>query len=388
MMTPPLAADARRPPLSTSRRCSGVHALPATSLFAAVTRSFPGTQRSRRAAARLVALSPASKPMPAALPSAALGTATTATATTSTAADASFRSAVDLIGGGVGGALLAIVGHPLDTVKSRLQNQGALSARGGASSAASQVVYSGPLDAVRTMLRQEGLRGFYKGLSSPLTMTPLLNAVLFTVNSVCKETVAAARGKASPSELNVPEVVAAALMTAPLYCAFVCPVDTVKIRLQLQASDTQRTYTGALDCIRKTLQSEGVPGLMRGYTATVGMRMVGLPFYFTSFELVKRRMMEREGPGAKVGPGVALTAGGVAGTMFWVATFPLDSIKTRLQGAEAGSTRSPVAVARAMYAAEGARGFYRGFVPCVLRAAPANAAAFLGLELTRRVAGL
>ena len=42
-------------------------------------------------------------------------------------------------------------------------------------------------------------------------------------------------------------------------------------------------------------------------------------------------------------------------------------------------------VARAIYRTEGWRGFFAGFTPCVLRAIPANAAAFTAFEVMMRI---
>lgn len=40
------------------------------------------------------------------------------------------------------------------------------------------------------------------------------------------------------------------------------PFDTVKVRLQIQPMDRPH-YTGALDCITRTLRQEGVNGLFK-----------------------------------------------------------------------------------------------------------------------------
>lgn len=42
-------------------------------------------------------------------------------------------------------------------------------------------------------------------------------------------------------------------------------------------------------------------------------------------------------------------------------------------------------VARSIYRTEGWRGFFTGFTPCVLRAIPANAAAFTAFEIMMRL---
>ena len=98
----------------------------------------------------------------------------------------------------------------------------------------------------------------------------------------------------------------------------------------------------------------------------------------------------------------------------WLSCFPLDTIKNRIQAAPdvlppkyvspvswSGSipyvfgpltppTRScryngMRGAATAIYAEAGLRGFFKGFVPCVLRAFPANAACFMAYEVALSV---
>ena len=72
------------------------------------------------------------------------------------------------------GASSAIVSrcftYPPDSVKARLQVQGAGGGTGGASGGGGggRVLYSGTLDAFRQIARAEGLPGFYRGFGSIL----------------------------------------------------------------------------------------------------------------------------------------------------------------------------------------------------------------------------
>ena len=64
-------------------------------------------------------------------------------------------------------------------------------------------------------------------------------------------------------------------------------------------------------------------------------------------------------------------AGGLAGTAEWAAIMPIDTIKTRYTMAAGTPLR---AVVREIMKEGGLVGFYRGFVPTMLRAFPANGA--------------
>lgn len=78
-----------------------------------------------------------------------------------------------------------------------------------------------------------------------------------------------------------------------------------------------------------------------------------------------------------------LLAGGVAGVLGWVVTFPFDVLKTRIQAhlpaqAQVGAAGSSTtwSTARTMYAESGSRVFWRGLAPTLVRAVPVNMAVF------------
>jgi hypothetical protein len=59
----------------------------------------------------------------------------------------------DILSGAASGVAITFVGHPLDTIKTRLQAQ-----------SGSRPLYSGTWDCARATFQQEGLRGLYKVL--------------------------------------------------------------------------------------------------------------------------------------------------------------------------------------------------------------------------------
>ena len=86
-----------------------------------------------------------------------------------------------------------------------------------------------------------------------------------------------------------------------------------------------------------------------------------------------------------------LLAGGVAGILGWIVTFPFDVLKTRMQAEDipgtgtasraSGAGSAPPGTwrtARTMYAEPdgGSRIFWRGLTPTIMRAVPVNMAVF------------
>lgn len=78
-------------------------------------------------------------------------------------------------------------------------------------------------------------------------------------------------------------------------------------------------------------------------------------------------------------------AGGCAGTCAWGIVYPLDVLKSRQQAGSTVPRRSLRDVFSGIYRKEGLRGFYHGYSAGVLRAFPANAGLFGGVEVSRRI---
>ena len=267
------------------------------------------------------------------------------------------------VGGCVGGFLQAATSHPLDTIKSRVQ----------------QGVYPSISECMRATLAKEGVRGFYRGVTPPLCLCGLYNSILFSLNQFMTNLVTP-HDHRSGAALPLWRVALAAEMTAPVYCLCINPMEVVKVRLQVQPQDDgQRLYTGPIDCIVKTCKEAGPAALLRGYTATVGARLVGLPFYFGAYNWAKQELSPADGSDSAIW--VPMLSGCIAGIFFWTSNYPLDLIKTKMQSTTGKSFK---VVAAETFASGGVRAFYRGFTVCILRALPANASVWVGVEYTTR----
>ncbi|XP_064314422.1 solute carrier family 25 member 48 isoform X6 [Phalacrocorax carbo] len=125
----------------------------------------------------------------------------------------------DFVAGWVGGAASVVVGHPLDTIKTRLQaGQG----------------YGNTLNCVLTVYRNESVAGFFKGMSFPLASISVYSSVVFGVFSNTQRLLSQLR-HGDPSRTPALADVALASMVAGFISVGIgTPVDLVKIRLQMQ----------------------------------------------------------------------------------------------------------------------------------------------------------
>merc|ERR1712130_647178 len=83
-------------------------------------------------------------------------------------------------------------------------------------------------------------------------------------------------------------------------------------------------------------------------------------------------------------PLAIMAAGGCAGMACWIVAIPPDVLKSRYQTAPEGTYAGLYDVYKTLVKEEGHAALYRGLGPALLRAFPANAACFMGMELTRK----
>jgi len=88
-------------------------------------------------------------------------------------------------------------------------------------------------------------------------------------------------------------------------------------------------------------------------------------------------------------PSINFWAGGLSAQTFWLASFPFDVVKQRIMtdalDRDRRKYKSWLDAWTSIWRQSGVKGYYRGFVPCVLRAFPANAAALFMFERTMRL---
>lgn len=159
------------------------------------------------------------------------------------------------------------------------------------------------------------------------------------------------------------------------------PIEHVRIRLQTQPHGAARLYTGPLDCMRKLSAHEGVlRGLYRGTSVTLLREAQGYGVWFLTFEYLMNADAARNNIArSDISTLKIALYGGLAGEMLWLASYPLDVIKSKMQtdgfGAEQQYKTMRGAFAQ-VWAREGIRGFWRGLVPTLTRAMPVSAGTF------------
>ena len=290
-----------------------------------------------------------------------------------------------MLGSMVSGALARLPTHPLDTVKARIQ---------------AGTAHGGVLTVARAVWRAEGARALYRGLGVAVVASAPASCVYFSAYEVAKANLGGGVG----AHLG------AGLVAEALACALYVPIDVVKERMQVQVRGARGAayYASARDALRQIAASgEGLRGLYRGYAATLASFGPFSAIYFALYEALRARAVAWYG-----GAAGAAAAGGAhparaahlplwlqaavasaAGAGASVATNPLDLIKLRLQVGGVGGGGAPQFTSlwgglRAIAAAEGLRGLWRGAGARVAFHASSTAVALSCFEECRAAASM
>ncbi|XP_016109939.1 mitochondrial carnitine/acylcarnitine carrier protein isoform X2 [Sinocyclocheilus grahami] len=215
----------------------------------------------------------------------------------------------NFVAGGVGGLCLLFAGHPLDTIKVRLQTQKC-------------VVYRGTYDCLRKTVSKEGIFGLYKGMGVPLAgVTPMM-ALNFFGFGLGKEFL--------QSDRTIPitntQIYLAGMLAGVFTTVIVAPGERIKCLLQIQSSASQLKYTGPVDCALRLYKEQGIRSVYKGTVLTLIRDVPSNGVYFLTYEYLKQSLTPEGECTSRV-----LLAGGIAGMLNWLIALPADVLKSNYQ---------------------------------------------------------
>lgn len=273
--------------------------------------------------------------------------------------------------GGFGGVSLVLVGHPLDTMKVRLQTM-------PKPAPGQSPMYTGTIDCARKIFLKEGPRGFYKGMTGPLVgVTPIFALSFFGFN------VGKSIQQSHPDDpLTYEQLFLAGMVAGVFSTVIMAPGERIKCLLQIQQSKATAKYAGPVDCTKQLYREGGIRSVYRGTMATMLRDVPASAVYFMSYEWLQNQLTPEGKSRKDLNAWRTLFAGGMAGVFNWLVAIPPDTLKSRLQTAPEGKYPKGIrSVFTEMMREEGILALYKGVTPVMLRAFPANAACFLGYEV-------
>ncbi|CAD8069407.1 unnamed protein product [Paramecium sonneborni] len=279
---------------------------------------------------------------------------------------------IDLGAGTVSGIFNCLFGHPMDTLKVRMQMSKENFWR-----------------SIIKIIKNEGILAFYKGMTFPLLSVPFLNAIVFAVYEYSRRQFTGynENGKS----MSYFQTAICGGISGSCAAMLACSIDLTKCRLQMQLDNAQKLYKNPFDCLWKIGKQEGFRYIFRGMNATQQREILGYSAQFATYEFVKDQLMWLQDKGEPSSHDL-LISGGLAGMACWIVGYPQDTIKTILQCEMGTKTRrfKPRFLDGGFFEClkyriqnDGVPSLWRGFSACMLRAFYANAIGFYAYEISK-----
>jgi solute carrier family 25 (adenine nucleotide translocator) protein 4/5/6/31 len=284
---------------------------------------------------------------------------------------------VDFLLGGVAAAVSKTAAAPIERVKLLIQNQDEMIKSGRL-----EKRYSGIVECFQRTYNTEGFNAFWRGnLANVIRYFPT-QALNFAFKDYFKKLFNFRRDKDGYALFFIGNVMSGGAAGA-LSLLFVYSLDYARTRLAAdnksakKGAGGERQFNGLLDVYKKTLASDGIAGLYRGFVISAVGIVIYRGLYFGLFDSVKplipKSVQNNFGANFLLGWVVTTTAG--------LASYPIDTIRRRMMmtSGEAVKYSSSIDCARQIMAKEGVYSFFKGAGANILRAI-AGAGALAGYD--------
>merc|ERR1712033_12209 len=230
---------------------------------------------------------------------------------------------------GVAAGVSKTAAAPIERVKLLVQNQDEMIKQGRLDKP-----YNGVVDCTMRVLKTEGVYPFWRGnLANVLRYFPT-QALNFAFKDQIKSLFKTS--KDAPQWLKFGTNIASGGAAGTLSLLFVYSLDYARTRLANDAKGKggERQFNGLVDVYVKTLKSDGIQGLYRGFTISAVGIFIYRGMYFGMFDTLKPILV---GDGGNVGLsfllgwGVTVTAG--------LMSYPIDTIRRRMMMTSGGGAK-------------------------------------------------
>lgn len=271
--------------------------------------------------------------------------------------------AVDFLMGGVSAAVAKTAASPIERVKLLIQNQDEMIKQGSLDTR-----YKGIIDCFKRTAQQEGIISFWRGNTANVIRYFPTQALNFAFKDKIKAMFGFKKeeGYAKWFAGNLASGGAAGALSL----LFVYSLDYARTRLAADAKSSkkggERQFNGLIDVYRKTLKSDGISGLYRGFMPSVAGIIVYRGLYFGMYDSLKPLVLTGSLDGSFV---ASFLLGWVVTTGASTCSYPLDTVRRRMMmtSGQAVKYNGAFDCLRKIVAAEGVASLFKGCGANILR---------------------
>ncbi|KAF9248676.1 hypothetical protein DTO006G1_4672 [Penicillium roqueforti] len=271
---------------------------------------------------------------------------------------------VDFLMGGVSAAVSKTAAAPIERVKLLIQNQDEMLKQGRLDRK-----YNGIADCFRRTSAAEGVVSLWRGNTANVIRYFPTQALNFAFRDTYKSMFAYKKDRDGYGKWMMGNLASGGAAGATSLL-FVYSLDYARTRLANDAKSSkgtgERQFNGLVDVYRKTLASDGIAGLYRGFGPSVLGIVVYRGLYFGMYDSIKPVLLVGPLEGSFI---ASFLLGWTVTTGAGVASYPLDTVRRRMMmtSGEAVKYSSSMDAARQIIAKEGFKSLFKGAGANILR---------------------
>lgn len=272
--------------------------------------------------------------------------------------------AKDFLAGGISAAVSKTAVAPIERVKLLLQVQHA------SKQISKENQYKGIVDCFVRIPKEQGIGAFWRGnLANVIRYFPT-QALNFAFKDVYKQVfLGGVDQKTQFWRYFLGNLGSGGAAGATSLC-FVYPLDFARTRLgaDVGRGTGERQYNGLVDCLKKTVKSDGMVGLYRGFMVSVQGIIIYRAAYFGCFDTAKGMLPDPKSAGFFVSWGIAQ----VVTTFSGILSYPFDTVRRRMM-MQSGRAKADIMYKNTVDCwvkiakTEGSSAFFKGAFSNVLR---------------------
>ncbi|KAL4997305.1 mitochondrial carrier domain-containing protein [Aspergillus recurvatus] len=271
---------------------------------------------------------------------------------------------VDFLMGGVSAAVSKTAAAPIERVKLLIQTQDEMLRSGRLDRK-----YNGLMDCFRRTTQAEGVVSLWRGNTANVIRYFPTQALNFAFRDTYKSMFAYKKDRDGYAKWMAGNL-ASGGMAGATSLLFVYSLDYARTRLANDAKSTkgggERQFNGLIDVYKKTLASDGIVGLYRGFGPSVLGIVVYRGLYFGMYDSLKPVILTGALEGSFL---VSFLLGWGVTTGAGIASYPLDTVRRRMMmtSGEAVKYSSSFDAFRQIIAREGVKSLFKGAGANILR---------------------
>jgi len=230
---------------------------------------------------------------------------------------------------GVAAGVSKTVAAPIERVKLLVQNQDEMIKQGRLDKP-----YTGVLDCTKRVMATEGIAPFWRGnLANVLRYFPTQ-----ALNFAFKDTIKAMfkTPKTAPNYVKFGSNIASGGAAGTMSLLFVYSLDYARTRLANDAKGKggERQFNGLVDVYVKTLKSDGIQGLYRGFAISAVGIFIYRGMYFGLYDTLKPMLL-----GDDAGVTVSFLLGWFVTVTAGLMSYPIDTVRRRMMMTSGGGAK-------------------------------------------------